>query len=224
MTEQLPAGPPGAWSLGGLGCAQRILLEAVPVDPPGTVAEQHRAGLRALATALRRAGSPDATVGHRPGGTPVACPDGFAASLTHTTELAVAAVAPGARAVGVDLEPRFPEPRLHRFLLDGTERALLWPDGDPAGLRRLFTSKEAAFKALSDCRRAHGGLFWRVRLRRHEGRLWARAGDQYALIGDVAANSFALAVAVRVDRPPPPLPQLFDSRPRAAMTAGRTLP
>jgi hypothetical protein len=223
VTEQFLAGPPDEWSLGGPGRAQRIVLEAVPVDPPGMVAEQHRAGLRAVRAALRRAGSPVTTVGHRPGGTPLVCPGGFAASLTHTTELAVAAVAPGVRAIGVDLEARFPEPRLHRFLLDKSERDLLW-HGDRAGLRRLFAAKEAAFKALSDCGRAHGGLFWRVRLRRHEDRLWARAGDQYALIRDVVVPAFAFAVAVRVDSPPAPLPRLFESGTTAAMAAGRSAP
>ncbi|MFI5568997.1 hypothetical protein ACIA6T_16950 [Streptomyces sp. NPDC051740] len=46
---------------------------------------------------------------------------------------------------------------------------------------------------------AHGGLFWRVRLGLREGRLWARAGDRYALIGELTAPAFALAVAVTAE-------------------------
>ncbi|MFI6206005.1 4'-phosphopantetheinyl transferase superfamily protein [Streptomyces sp. NPDC051041] len=210
MTETLPAGPPGEVMLGGPEHPVRVVLETVRVDPPGTFSAQHRAGRRAARAALRRAGSAVTAVGRRPGGAPV-FPAGFAGSLTHTASVAVAAVAPGARGVGVDLEHRCPAPRLHRFLLDDTERALLWPDGDRVGLRRLFAAKEAAFKALTDCRQTHGGLFWRVRLRSHEGRLWACAGDAYALVREFCAPAFAFAVAVRVDRPPAALEPLFAS-------------
>jgi enterobactin synthetase component D len=186
------------------------VLESVAVEPPGSVAAQHRAGRLAVGRALRRAGSPVTTVGRRRSGAPVG-PDGFPASVTHTTTLAVAAVAPGAHGVGVDLEPRCPDVRLHRFLLDDRERASLWPDGDPAGLRRLFAAKEAAFKVLTDCDRAHGGLFWRVRLYGHEGRLWARAGDRFALVEDLVTPLFAFAVAVGAD-PPPGLPDAWPQR------------
>ncbi|MES4890685.1 4'-phosphopantetheinyl transferase superfamily protein [Streptomyces sp. NPDC096012] len=196
------------------------MLESVAVEAPGSVAAQHRAGRVAVGRALRRAGSPVTVVGRRRSGAPVG-PDGFPASVTHTPEIAVAAVAPGVRGVGVDLEPRCPDPRLHRFLLDDRERASLWPDGDPAGLRRLFAAKEAAFKALTDCDRAHGGLFWRVRLYRHEGRLWARAGDRFALVEDLVTPLFAFAVAVGAD-PPPGLPDAW-SRRRPGTVPGRPL-
>ncbi len=188
----------GELLLSGPGGPVRIVLATAPVGPPGAFAEQHRAGRQAAGAALRRAGSTLTSVGRQPDGAPV-FPPGFAGSLTHTANLAVAAVAPGARGVGVDVEPRFPEIRLHRFLLNDTERALLWSDGDRAGLRRLFAAKEAAFKALSDCRRAHGGLFWRIRLGRHGDRIWARAGDQYALVHDAVTAGSAFAVAVRLD-------------------------
>lgn len=198
------------------------MLETVEVDPPGSVAAQHEAGRRAAAAALRRAGSTVTTVGRRPSGAPVFT-DGFAGSVTHTASLAVAAVAPGARGVGVDLEPRCPALRSHRFLLDDAERALLWPDGDRPTLRRLFAAKEAAFKALSDDRRhGYGGLFVRVRLRRHEGRLWARAADQYAVVRDTVTPAYAFAVALRVDAPPEALRRMFEAGPRTADAAGRT--
>ncbi|MFD6323178.1 4'-phosphopantetheinyl transferase superfamily protein, partial [Streptomyces sp. NPDC058442] len=157
----------------------------------------HRAGRRAAGAVLRRAGSPTTTVGRRSSGAPV-FPDGYAGSVTHVHGLAVAAVAPGAQGVGVDLEFRLPEPRLHRFLLDDTERELLWPDGDRERLRRLFAAKEAAFKALTDCHDGHGGLFWRVRLRPYGDGLWARAGDRYAVVADVVTPAYVFAVAVGV--------------------------
>lgn len=198
MTETPFPGLPSAWLLGSPGRVRRVVLASAVVAPPGTGAAQHRAGRDAVGAALRRAGSPVTSVGRGYSGAPV-CPAGFPASVSHSTALAVAAVAPGARGVGVDVEPRCPDLRLHRFLLDGRERAELWPEGDPLGLRRLFAAKEAAFKALSECVDAHGGLFWRVRLSRHEGRLWARAGDRYALVGELTAPAFSLAVAVTAD-------------------------
>ncbi|MFJ5518471.1 4'-phosphopantetheinyl transferase superfamily protein [Streptomyces griseoluteus] len=198
MTETPLPGLPSAWLLGSPGRVRRVVLASAAVARPGTGAAQHRAGRDAVGAALRRAGSPVTSVGRAYSGAPV-CPAGFPASVTHSTALAVAAVAPGARGVGVDLEPRCPDLGLHRFLLDERERAELWPRGDRPGLRRLFAAKEAAFKALSDCVDAHGGLFWRVRLGLRDGRLWARAGDRYALVGELAVPAFALAVAVTAD-------------------------
>ncbi|MEO3751913.1 4'-phosphopantetheinyl transferase superfamily protein [Streptomyces sp. B6B3] len=196
------AGTSGELRLPAPGGPVRVLLETARVEPPHTVAEQHRAGRRAAGAALRRAGSAVTTVGRRADGAP-AFPPGFAGSLTHTPDLALAAVAPDARGIGVDVEPRLPDARLHRFLLDDAERALLWPDRDRSALRTLFAAKEAAFKALSECHPAHGGLFWRIRLRPHADRLWARAGDRYALVHHSDTPGFTLAVAVRLDDPPP---------------------
>lgn len=136
-------------------------------------------------------------VGCRSSGAPV-FPDGYAGSVTHTHELAVAAVAPGALSIGVDLEFRLPPLHLHRLLLDEAERRLLWPGCDQQQLRRLFTAKEAAFKALTECHDGHRGLFWRVRLRPHGDGLWARAGDQYAVVRDVVSPDHAFAVALGV--------------------------
>ncbi|WP_329302347.1 4'-phosphopantetheinyl transferase superfamily protein [Streptomyces sp. NBC_00659] len=198
MTERPTAtGPPSEWLLGGPGRPQRVLLESVPVTPADSTAAQHRAGRAAAGTVLRRAGSATTVVGRRRSGAPV-FPDGYPGSVTHAHGLAVAVVAPGARAVGVDLEFRLPERRLHRFLLDDTERELLWPDGGREQLRRLFAAKEAAFKALTDCHEAHGGLFWRVRLRSYGDGLWARAGGRYAVVHDVVTPAYAFAVAVGV--------------------------
>ncbi|MEV6163368.1 4'-phosphopantetheinyl transferase superfamily protein [Streptomyces sp. NPDC052052] len=198
MTERsASAGPPSAWLLGGPGRPRRVLLETVPVTPADSAAAQHRAGRAAAATVLRRAGSATTTVGRRRSGAPV-FPDGYAGSVTHAHGLAVAAVAPGARSVGVDLQSRLPPLHLHRFLLDDAERDLLWQEGDQEQLRRLFTAKEAAFKALTECRESHGGLFWRVRLRSCGDVLWARAGDRYAVVRDVVTPDYAFAVAVGV--------------------------
>ena len=172
-------------------------METVPVIPAGSASAQHRAGRAAAAAALRRAGSAGTTVGRRGSGAPV-FPDGYAGSLTHTHELAVAAVAPGTLSIGVDLEFRLPPLHLHRFLLDEAERRLLWPGRDQQQLRRLFAAKEAAFKALTECHDGHGGLFWRVRLRPHGDGLWARAGDQYAVVRDVVSPHHAFAVALAV--------------------------
>ncbi|MGW3341111.1 4'-phosphopantetheinyl transferase superfamily protein [Streptomyces sp. NPDC001009] len=194
---------PRTWLLGSHGRPRRVVVECAEVEAPGTVAAQHRAGRRAVGAALRRAGSPVTAVGRGADGAPV-CPDGFPASVTHSAELAVAVVAPGAPGVGVDLEPRCPELRLHRFLLDDRERADLWPEGEPLGLRRLFAAKEAAFKALTDCADAHGGLFWRVRLYGHEGRLWARAGDRWAVVEELETAAFSFAVAVGAEPPSAP--------------------
>lgn len=67
-------------------------------------------------------------------------------SLTHSSGLAVAALAAGAQAgVGVDYEgPRRPDPRTARFFLRNQERR---PGED---LLRLWTVKEALFKATPD--------------------------------------------------------------------------
>ncbi|MFK0288004.1 4'-phosphopantetheinyl transferase superfamily protein [Streptomyces sp. NPDC090499] len=104
---------------------------------------------------------------------------------------------PGARGVGVDLETALPDRRTARILLTEQERIELWPAGDLATLRFLFTVKEAGFKALSDCRAAHGGLFWRVRLLSRDGRLWARAGHAQAGITGGVHRWGAFALAVR---------------------------
>ncbi|MCJ1680428.1 hypothetical protein MTF65_24405 [Streptomyces sp. APSN-46.1] len=173
-----------------------ILLEVARVDPPHGPAEQRRAGRTAAGTALRRAGSAVLTVGRRSDGAPV-FPDGFAGAITHTPSFAVAVVARGVTGIGVDLETGHLGPGLDRYLLNDTERALLWPDRSRQTLRRLFVAKEAGFKALSDCRPAHGGLFWRVRLSRSDGLLWARAGADRALVTLGGTRAFAFAVAVR---------------------------
>jgi acyl carrier protein len=70
-------------------------------------------------------------------------------SLTHSAELAIAAVPadPGRVAgIGVDVElDRCPDPRTARFFLTAAERR--WAGDRPADLLRLWTVKEALFKA-----------------------------------------------------------------------------
>ena len=182
-----------------------ILLEVAAVARPHGASEQHRAGRAAAAAALRRGGCPVTEVGRRADGAPV-FPCGFAGTITHTARFAVAAVARGTAGIGVDLETADVDPRISRVILDDTERALLWPDHDPATLRWLFAAKEAAFKALSDCREAHGGIFWRVRLRSVDRRLagsttisplWGHAGHHTALVKGGMTDRFAFALATR---------------------------
>lgn len=166
-----------------------------PVPAPGDRERQRRAARELGAVLLRAAGASHTRIGHRPDGAPV-FPDGLAGSLAHAPRIAAAALAEGVPGVGVDVESARVEPRLARIVLDDRERATLWQHADGARLRMLFCAKEAGFKALSECREAHGGLYWRVRLSRGGGRLWASAGDERALLltGRIRAATWALAV------------------------------
>ncbi|RFU83821.1 hypothetical protein DY218_25795, partial [Streptomyces triticagri] len=150
-------------------------------------------------------GGPAGQVGRRRSDNAPLFPAGYAGTITHTPRFAIAAVAPGAAGIGVDLEPRRFDPALHRFLFTDEEREQLWPDRELESLRGLYAAKEAGFKALSggDCRAAHGGLYFRVRLERDGGgRLWARAGEARALVHCAGTPTFGFAVAVRTtDRP-----------------------
>ncbi|MCZ9343053.1 enterobactin synthetase, partial [Streptomyces sp. TRM76130] len=82
---------------------------------PHGPAEQFTAGRRAAAAALASAGSVDRVVPRAPDGRPV-FPRGFPGSISHTEQLAVAAVVPGAQAVGVDIEDTAVTERMARFV------------------------------------------------------------------------------------------------------------
>lgn len=80
---------------------------------------------------------------------------GLATSLTHAGGLAVAVACIGAVAVGVDFEPwrASVDPRAARFFLTAVERrwaAQLAPAAQSRALLRLWTVKEALFKATPD--------------------------------------------------------------------------
>lgn len=77
-----------------------------------------------------------------------AWPAGYAGSLAHDDDFAVAAVAPAERilAVGVDIEPALPLPEeLLTLVATPAERARL--GGDLLAARLLFCMKEAVYKA-----------------------------------------------------------------------------
>ena len=65
-------------------------------------------------------------------------------SLTHTEDVAVAVACAGAQGVGVDLEVRPPSERAARRFLSAAE---FDASGGPDGWLRLWTIKEARFKA-----------------------------------------------------------------------------
>jgi acyl carrier protein len=96
---------------------------------------------RALRRALTACGRPADTSGY-----PLPSP---VVSLSHSAEVAVAAVPgvpSGVAGVGVDVElDRLPDPRIARLFLTASERA--WVADRPAELLRLWTVKEALFKA-----------------------------------------------------------------------------
>ena len=73
-------------------------------------------------------------------------------SLTHSAGVAVAARSDGDQAgLGVDLEGwQAPDPRITRFLLGERENERHRAGGTPSDLLRLWTVKEALFKATPD--------------------------------------------------------------------------
>jgi 4'-phosphopantetheinyl transferase EntD len=179
-----------------IGQPSFLLVSAAVVVPPRGVQQQRTAGRAAAAAALERAGCPDITVRRRSDGAPV-FPGGLVGSITHTRHVAVAAVARGLCGIGVDLETADMRPDAADVLLDHVEQDRLWPSGDLQTLRWLMVAKEAGFKALSDQRGAHGGMYWRVRLHVEHGRLWAIAGSQRAVIVGTNTAHWAFALALR---------------------------
>ncbi len=98
------------------------------------------AGRAAARAALAAAGLPAAAIPQNPDRSP-AFPPGLAASVAHSATVAIAAVHPGLRALGIDLEPVAP---FDPALIPDTTR----PD-DPPDLSPLarFVLREAAYKA-----------------------------------------------------------------------------
>jgi 4'-phosphopantetheinyl transferase EntD len=165
------------------------------VSHPYGPAEQFTAGRRAAAAALASAGSPHRNVPREADGRP-RFPRAFAGSISHTPRLAVAVVAPGAAAVGVDIEEADITARVAAFVLTERERATLLPPAGGRTPRELFCAKEAAFKALSAAGTPDDLLFWRIRLARAGGRLTAAHRGRAVPVwtGSLAGLSFAVAI------------------------------
>lgn len=85
-------------------------------------------------------------------------PEGYVGAITHSAHLALCAVCPTTRAagIGIDLEEMTGDIPAEAFHLVGTGAELTWIGDDPQRFRRLFSAKEAAFKAFSP--HAHGYL------------------------------------------------------------------
>ncbi|MBB5932469.1 4'-phosphopantetheinyl transferase superfamily protein [Streptomyces echinatus] len=175
--------------------APEMSMGTSPVPPPHGPAEQFAAGRRAAAAALAAAGSIERTVPRARDGRPL-FPRGFTGSISHTDRLAVAVVAPGAEAVGVDIEPATITSRTAAFILRERERRLLLAPAGPYTARDLFAAKEAAFKAMNCLGTLGEFLFWQIRLSRSGGALTAAYGGESVpvWIRPEADHSFAVAI------------------------------
>lgn len=147
-----PDGPPYAVAsalrglLPGAGVGLADPAAVHPLWPGEAVAgtparrREFAAGRAAARRALEAAGLPPAAILSLPDRSP-AFPDGLAGSIAHSAALALAAVDPGRKALGIDLEPVVPL------------AADLWPEvlreDDPEGLDPMarFVLREAAYKA-----------------------------------------------------------------------------
>jgi len=120
-------------------------IDAEQLPAPSPWQRDHHRGRAALARVLERLGRDDPADDLR-----------FPHprfSLSHSGDWAIAAGCAQARGVGVDLEFARPmDPRTARFFLAGNELAYvdaLPTDARPAEMLRLWTAKEAVFKACA---------------------------------------------------------------------------
>ncbi|MGW8380589.1 4'-phosphopantetheinyl transferase superfamily protein [Streptomyces sp. ODS28] len=178
----------------GLPPGTVLAFRAVP--PPRGPAQQSAAGRAAAAGALAACGSARRDVPREAGGRP-RFPPGFPGSISHTARLAVATVAPGAAAVGVDIEDAEIAPRVARFVLRERERRLLLAPGGPYGARDLYAAKEAAFKALNALVTPREFVFWRVELALTEGGLLASYEGEPVPVRVRSDPDLSFAVAIR---------------------------
>ncbi|MER7224837.1 4'-phosphopantetheinyl transferase superfamily protein [Streptomyces rubradiris] len=172
-------------------------LGTAPVPPPHGPDEQFTAGRRAAAEALAAAGSAERTVPRAPDGRPL-FPRGFPGSISHTGRLAVAAVVPGAAAVGVDIEPAVIPPRVAAFILREAERRRLLVPAGPYTARDLFAAKEAAFKAMNSLRTLGEFLFWQITLGQSGGALTASYRGESVPVWVRPEADLSFAVAIRL--------------------------
>jgi 4'-phosphopantetheinyl transferase EntD len=177
------------------GVRTRVRIAWRPVPPPYGPGEQSAAGRRAAAGALTAAAATESAVARGADGRPL-FPPGFAGSISHTDRLAVAVVAPGAGAVGVDIENADISPRVARFVLRETERNALLQPGAEFTVRDLFAAKEAAFKALHGPDTRADLLFWRIELSRSGGALTASFRRDRTSVWVHSGPDLSLAVAL----------------------------
>lgn len=178
------------------GVAPEMSMETSPVPAPHGPAEQFVAGRRAAAAALAAAGSLERTVPRARDGRPL-FPHGFAGSISHTDRLAIAAVVPGAEAVGVDIESAVITPRMAAFLLREQERRLLLEPIGSYTARDLFAAKEAAFKAMNGIDTLEEFLFWQIDLNQSDGVLIATYRGESVPLWTRAEADLSFAVAIR---------------------------
>ncbi|MEU3066246.1 4'-phosphopantetheinyl transferase superfamily protein [Streptomyces sp. NPDC007027] len=179
-----------------VGVAAQTALGFHPVPWPHGPAEQFAAGRRAAAAALASAGSAHRAVPRAPDGRPV-FPREFPGSISHTERLAVAAVAPGARAVGVDIEDTAVTERMARFVFHRRERQTLLAPAGEYSPGELFVAKEAAFKALNTIAALGDFVFWQIELSRSGDALRASYGGALVPVRVRSQTDLSLAVAIR---------------------------
>jgi len=178
------------------GAATGVWIEWCAVRPPYGPREEFTAGRRAAAAALAAAGAAERAVPRHSDGRPC-FPRGFAGSIAHTARLAVAVVAPGATAVGIDIEDAEISPRVAAFILRGRERSTLLPPAGEYTARELFAAKEAAFKALYGTGGLKEFLFWRIELSRSQGALTASYRGVPVPVWVRSDADLSIAVAIR---------------------------
>ena len=135
--------------------AARVGGSGTSTDVDGTTREAQRAaGERAAAAALAAAGSRELVLrGRGEDGCPL-FPRGYAGSIAHTDQVAVAVAAERSQAIaalGIDVEVASAlEARDAELVLNPAERALVAAHPSPDWFATLlWTAKEAAFKAWS---------------------------------------------------------------------------
>lgn len=176
--------------------APGMCLKTSLVPPPHGPTEQFAAGRRAAAAALAAAGSMERTVPRAHDGRPL-FPKRTPGSISHTGRLAVAVVAPGAQAVGIDIESTPLTTRMAAFILREQERRLLLAPLGPYTARDLFAAKEAAFKALNSIGRLGTFWFWQIGLRQAHGALIATYRGEPVPVWIGSQTDLSLAVAIR---------------------------
>ena len=103
---------------------------------------EFRAGRAAARAAMAALGLPQVAIPMRPDRAPD-WPPGLSLSITHSASACLAAVLPGARGLGLNIEPDRPlPPDLWETVLSATEQATHGPDA-----MAVFAAKEAAYKA-----------------------------------------------------------------------------
>jgi enterobactin synthetase component D / holo-[acyl-carrier protein] synthase len=184
-----------------IGVGLRLLSSLGEGTPPlwpieeealGPRAVERRRRVFALGRAAGRAalgefGVHDVAIPRAPGGEPM-WPQGFVGSITHSREVAIAIV--GRRqdyvGLGVDVEElaRGPSARTARLVCRPGEMAWVDAEAGTERLARLFSAKEAVFKALYPIEGvwlgfADAELRWLDNRQRFEARVLKSVGSEY---------------------------------------------